>query len=158
MIDALVLTVVMHSASPQIEKPALPVISRSMHAPQMNNVHTRDSSYRGDFYRPGQEEFRKCIVERESNGHAWSRSKSRTYQGAYQMSNDLWVGATYMMTAELKRDYGSRIGKLIARELRTIPASKAATRWQTQAFYTILNWEYDYSGKSHWSGGRWHCS
>lgn len=123
----------------------------------MNDIHLRDSTYRGRYFNIGQEPYRKCIAERESNGHAWSQSKSRTYQGAYQISNDLWRGATFMMAPELREEFGDRMGRQIARELRSIKASQAATRWQTQAFYTILNWDGAWSGKSHWAGGRWTC-
>lgn len=155
MID-LVLAVVL-AAGPSIDQPDMPVISRSMTSKKMNDVHLRDSSYTGTYFDADQEPYRKCVAERESNGHAWSRSKSRTYHGAYQVSNDLWRGATYMMAAELKQEFGPVVGKRIAVELRSIKASEAATRWQTQAFYTILNWDSKWSGKSHWAGGRWTC-
>lgn len=157
MIDALILSMSLYVPMQDAYSSPVPVIARSMHSPKMNGVHLRESSYRGIYYRESQEDYRKCTIRRESNGNAWSRSKSRKYQGAFQMSKDLWIGATYMMTPELKKEFGPRIGRVIARELRSLPASKAATRWQEQAFYTVLNWEHDWSGKKHWAGGRWQC-
>lgn len=155
MIDVLFMAFMSQPA--QLEHREMPTISRSSREPQMNDVHLDDSTYRGEFYDPAQEPYRKCVAERESNGHAWSQSKSRTYHGAYQMSTALWRGATFMMTPELKRQYGVEMGKRIARELRSIKASQAAMHWQTQAFYTVLNWDGRWSGKSHWAGGRWTC-
>lgn len=155
MIDTLLLAFI--SQPVPLEHREIPVISRSSRSPYMNGVHLEDSTYRGRFYDPSQEAYRKCVAERESNGHAWSQSKSRTYHGAYQMSVALWRGATYMMTPELKDQYGPVAGKRIAQDLRSINASQAAMHWQTQAFYTVLNWEGKWSGKSHWAGGRWTC-
>lgn len=136
----------------------LPIIERGRHEAQMNDVHERDSSYTGRFYYADQEPYRQCVAEREANGRAWARGGGGdNYYGTYQFSLPLWRGATYMMTPELKREYGDAKGKHIAVKLRALPPSKVATRWQTQAFYTVLNWEGKWSGKSHWKGGRWTC-
>jgi hypothetical protein len=61
----------------------------------------------GKFYRASLEDKRECIVRRESNGHYFSISRSG-YRGAYQMSDALARGATWMMLDEHRTSSGTR--------------------------------------------------
>jgi len=63
-----------------------------------------------------------------------------------------------MMTTELQRLYGKRVGKQIAANLRMTEMHKWLPFFQHMAFATVLNWESNGSGASHWAGGRWRCS
>lgn len=128
-----------------------------------HSVHTRDvvgveaSLYRGDFYVGGQEDVRRCIVERESNGRYTAVSPGTPYYGAYQMSAALAEGVTWMMLPEHKELLGAETAKSVLAELRQTPASEWPRYWQDAAFSTIYNWEGAASGAAHWRGGRWSC-
>lgn len=126
------------------------------------STRTRDldgvepSMYRGKFYRASLEDKRECIVRRESNGHYFSISRSG-YRGAYQMSDALARGATWMMLDEHRTLLGDQAARELMARLRQVPANRWPRYWQDAAFSTVHNWEYAGSGASHWYGGRWHC-
>lgn len=121
-------------------------------------VGVERSLYRGDFYLPGQEAVRQCIVKRESEGRYTAVSPGTPYFGAYQMSAALAEGVTWMMLDEHKKLLGSETAKSVLAHLRETPASEWPRYWQDAAFSTIFNWEHEGSGASHWFGGRWRCS
>jgi len=116
------------------------------------------SLYRGKFFKPNIEQKRKCIVKRESEGHYEVRGGGgNKYFGAYQMSQELAQGATWMMLDEHKKLLGTSDAKKILTELRKTPPNQWSRYYQDAAFSTIYNWESTGSGASHWSGGRWRC-
>ena len=133
------------------------VIPVAVHKTAAIQTGVKDSSYTGDFYNPTYESKRKCIVQRESNGHYFSTNRAGGYFGAYQMTSALAVGAGWMMRGELREMYGFKVGTEIARELRATPAHKWHRFYQDMAFWTIANWNGDGTGLKHWRGGRFHC-
>lgn len=139
------------TATPDV---VVPVVASKSSAIQTG---VRDSLYTGEYYVPSQESKRKCIVQRESNGHYFSTNRAGGYFGAYQMTAPLAVGAGWMMRKELRHLYGFQQGTEIARKLRETPAHKWHRFYQDMAFYTIANWNGDGTGLKHWRGGRFHC-
>lgn len=127
-------------------------------APTTDLRGVKSSLYRGRFYRPNQEDVRQCIVRRESEGHyAVQGGGGNRYFGAYQMSDALADGATWMMLEEHLPLLGATVAKELMAGLRELPANKWPRYWQDAAFSTIYNWEQPGSGAKHWSGGRWRC-
>mgnify|MGYP006292280485 CR=1 FL=1 len=128
----------------------------------MTSAQTRDmrgvepSLYRGRFYRASVEAKRRCIVRRESSGRYDARSASG-YRGAYQFSDDLADGATWMMLKEHSPLLGKTVAKRLMARLRKTPMDRWPRYWQDAAFHTVFNWERTGSGARHWRGGRWHC-
>lgn len=135
--------------------------ARSKGADDMNGPAA--SVYTGKFYNEKAENFRQCIVQRESNNHYSVTGGGNLdgkgggdYQGAYQLSPALAEGATWMMAKESK-EVGDGLYDEV-RALQKVPANEWPRYWQDRAFWTILNWDGDYSGAKHWAGGRWTCS
>ncbi len=115
------------------------------------------SLYRGRYYRAAVEPKRKCIADRESEGHYDVVSASGSYFGAYQVSRELARGATWMMLKEHKRLMGAKSAKHTLAKLRGMPMNRWPRYWQDAAFHTVMNWDHTGSGAAHWAGGRWHC-
>ena len=115
------------------------------------------SLYRGKYYRSAIESKRKCIVDRESEGHYDVVNPSGAYRGAYQVSASLARGATWMMLKEHKQLMGKQAAKRTLASLRAKPMNTWPRYWQDAAFHTVANWEHTGSGIAHWAGGRWHC-
>ncbi len=115
------------------------------------------SLYRGKYYRSAIESKRKCIVDRESEGHYDVVNPSGAYRGAYQVSASLARGATWMMLKEHKQLMGAKSAKQTLAKLRSKPMNAWPRYWQDAAFHTVANWEHTGSGIAHWAGGRWHC-
>jgi hypothetical protein len=109
------------------------------------------SLYQGKWFMPGNEDVRRCIMMRESNGNY--RASSGTYHGAYQMSSALARGATWMMQKEVRREMGEE-GVKILQALRSTTPNTWNRYWQDRAFWTI--WR-DGSGAGHWRGGAHSC-
>jgi hypothetical protein len=137
------------------EAPPLPVLTASRGDAVMTGAK---APYRGKYWRKHQRQYTLCVLRRESNNHWYSTNRSGGYFGGFQFSQALTWGATYMMTPELQRLYGKRVGKQIAANLRMTEMHKWLPFFQHMAFATVLNWEHSGSGKSHWAGGRWGCS
>ena len=74
------------------------------------------SLYRGKYYRSAIESKRKCIVDRESEGHYDVVNPSGAYRGAYQVSASLARGATWMMLKEHKQLMGDEGREADARQ------------------------------------------
>lgn len=106
------------------------------------------SLYLGKWFMPGKEDVRRCIAERES--HSNYRANNGSYFGAYQMSAELGVGATWMMQKEVSREFGDE-GVNIVQALRKITPDKWNRYWQDRAFWTI--WRSG-EGARHWGGAR----
>ncbi len=115
------------------------------------------SLYKGTYYRAAIEPKRRCIVDRESEGHYDVVNPSGAYRGAYQVSASLARGATWMMLKEHKRLMGEKAAKKVLSSLRAKPMNTWPRYWQDAAFHTVANWEHTGSGIAHWGGGRWHC-
>jgi hypothetical protein len=144
---------------------ATPVIQQKKFANfTLRSVDTRDlkgvepSLYRGAYFKPLVEEKRMCIVKRESEGYYEVRGGGgNRYFGAYQMSQELAQGATWMMLSEHKKLMGASEAKKVLAQLRKTPPNKWPRYFQDAAFSTIYNWESTGSGANHWAGGRWRC-
>ena len=106
------------------------------------------SLYTGKWFMPGKEDVRRCIVERES--HSNYRANNGSYFGAYQMSSALAVGATWMMQAEVKKEFGDE-GEKIVKMLRKLTPDKWNRYWQDRAFWTIWS-APEGRGPGHWGG------
>lgn len=160
---ALAVALLIGPATPALsDYPYVPTVS--MHAPDLfagrdDPAMTGEKSpYKGKFYRASQRTYALCVLRRESNAHWFSTNRANGYFGGRQFSAALAVGATYMMTAELREVYGKRIGEQIARKLRATEMHKWLPRWQDQAFFTVVNWRGDGSGAQHFAGGRSSCA
>lgn len=116
----------------------------------------QSTTYTGKFYRASQEPKRLCIVKRESEGY-YTVKNSAGYMGAYQMSDALADGATWMMAPEHKKLLGKKEAKKVLAQLRATPFNQWNRYWQDAAFWTVYNWEGSGSGAQHWAGGRWSC-
>ena len=107
-----------------------------------------DSLYRGEWYMPKRDDVRKCIARRESHGNYRAVSANGDFRGAYQMSEALAIGATWMMQPEVRKEMGER-GVDIVQKLRKTSIHKWNRYWQDRAFWTI--WAKG-DGRSHWGG------
>jgi hypothetical protein len=116
------------------------------------------SAYRGEYYIPSQEPYRKCVAQREGRHQYWVTGSNGFYLGTYQMTHALARGAVWMMGPELKRMFGKERGKQIRQELHATKPTKWGRFYWDMAFYTILNYEHPASGQHHWRGGRFSCT
>ena len=155
MIAAAVLSASLILTPTPTEAPPLPVLTASRGDAVMTGAK---APYRGKYWRKSQKTYTLCVLRRESNNHWFSTARAAGYFGGFQFSQALTRGATYMMTDELQRMYGKRVGKQIAANLRMTEMHKLLPFFQHMAFATVLNWESNGSGSSHWAGGRWRCS
>lgn len=109
------------------------------------------SLYTGKWFMPRKEDVRRCIMDRESNFNY--RANNGSYFGAYQMSAALGVGATWMMQAEVRKEFGAEAVDIV-QALRKLTPDKWNRYWQDRAFWTI--WRAG-EGANHWSGGGLNC-
>jgi hypothetical protein len=153
--SAAVLTATLLLTGVPAEKAPMPTLT----ATKTHEVMTgAKAPYRGKFWRKHQREYTLCVLKRESNNNWHSTARAAGYFGAFQFSKPLTNGATYMMTGELRVMYGDRMGRDIAAKLRATEMHKWLPFFQHMAFATVLNWESNGSGASHWAGGRWRCA
>lgn len=149
-------------ASPAVAAPSPTTAMQKMIALTMTSAQTLDmrgvesSMYRGKFYRSAAEDRRRCIIKRESEGH-YDVVSHNGYRGAYQVSNALARGMTWMMLPEHKALLGDVAAERILADLRKTPMNEWPRYWQDAAFFTVFNYESPGSGARHWAGGRWHC-
>ena len=121
-----------------------------------NDTGVESSLYRGRYYSPADEEYRKCVATRESNGRYWAVSSTENYRGAYQVSAALTVGMGWMIQKELKVmsiPGASDIGAL----LRSKPMNRWSRYFQDFGFWVTFNHDGPRSGLHHWAGGRYAC-
>lgn len=149
-----------HAATPPRPQPpsTLPALFADRPVSKDPRMTGEQLPYRGKFWRASQAAWTRCVLRRETNLHWHSTDRANGYFGAFQFSQPLTVGATWMMTPELKAMYGPKIGRQIARALRATEMHRWLPYWQHMALLTVLNWTHPYSGASHWAGGRWHCA
>ncbi|MFM8515822.1 MAG: hypothetical protein ACKOBJ_06140 [Actinomycetota bacterium] len=111
------------------------------------------SLYRGKWFKPGRDDVRKCLVDFETNGNYKAVSSGGIYRGAYQFSRRLAIGATWMMQAEVRKEFGDSAVEIV-KSLRDRPMQQWNRYWQDRAFWTI--WR-DGRGKYHWANGVRKC-
>lgn len=126
------------------------VTERGSRHPSMNGV--RASAYKGRYYKGGLgEQFRRCVLERESHGHYGSRSTVSTAQGGYQFLASQWQHSLpYMLRDELLVLHGERLGRRVFRALRDTPIYKWPRFYQDMSWFTVLHYEGPFSGAHHW--------
>jgi peptidoglycan hydrolase-like protein with peptidoglycan-binding domain len=130
-----------------------PVASRNRAVPySLRGVYA--SAYVGSYYDARYESKRRCIVSRESHGYYTVRSANGLYNGAYQMSASLGVGATKKMLASVSAEVGSSTAAALMAKLRLTTPNRWSRYWQDRAFWTIFNHG---AGASHWAGGYVNC-
>ena len=115
----------------------------------------RHSTYTGRYFAPNREQYRLCVVQRESGGNYDEGTYGHT--GAYQMTYSLAQGAISTMLPEVRATYGSA-GVEALEDLRGVPVHQWNRFWQDAAFWTIFNFG---AGWRHWSsewGANWNCS
>lgn len=113
----------------------------------------RPSLYQGKWYMPAKEDRRRCITKREAHHNYGAVSAGGLYRGAYQFSNALARGATWMMQPEVRKEMGEA-GVDLVQELRKTPMNQWNRYWQDRAFWTI--WAKG-RGSNHWHGGSRGC-
>lgn len=114
----------------------------------------RLSTYTGKYYDKRFEQYRLCVVQRESGGNYDEGSGG--FVGAYQFSYSLAAGALRAMRPEIEALYG-RAGLAALDRLQGKPMYTWNRFWQDTAFWTTFNGG---RGWSHWSsqwGASWNC-
>jgi hypothetical protein len=149
MISALILTGAM------LLNPVSPVPIVAGHTPAMTGA--QPSAYQGKFYSKPIEKKRLCIGQREGRFQYWGTGSNGLYQGTYQVTKELAIGAAWMMRKELRNMWGHTVGTEISRMLRVTPAHKWNRFYQDMMFFTIASWQHEGSGLKHWRGGRYGC-
>jgi len=111
----------------------------------------RLSTYTGKYYDKSREQYRLCVIQRESGGNY--DEPSGPWRGAYQFSDTLAAGALRAMRAEISDVYGNA-----GRQALDSLEGKLIYTWprffQDAAFWTTFN---KGAGASHWAGGSWFC-
>lgn len=104
------------------------------------------SLYTGKWHSPRHEDFRRCIMDRESNFNYRAANRSSSARGAYQFLDRSWrIPLTHMMMKEDKRTGGHLREEILA--LRDISIQKWDRYWQDRAFWTAFRHG---EGKHHW--------
>ena len=149
MISALILTgaMLLNPVSP------VPIVAHNATA----QTGAQPSAYQGKFYTKATEKKRLCIGQREGRFQYWGTGSNGLYQGTYQVTKELAIGAAWMMRKELRYMWGHTVGTEISRMLRVTPAHKWHRFYQDMMFFTIANWQHEGSGLKHWRGGRYGC-
>jgi len=161
----------MHIATPVQEavvevRPTAPPLLLDNRIARSNRVHpeflaavTKDakdlkgyekSLYRGKYYYKGQESWRKCVMDRESNFRYKAKNRSSSASGAYQFLDNSWRdGLVWMMIKESKKTDDNLDPYL--RDLFDVHITKWNRYFQDRAFFTALNFEGKWAGKKHWN-------
>lgn len=117
----------------------------------------RSSAYTGRYYRAVDENYRRCIAQREGRGQYWITGRNGFYQGTYQMTPALVRGAAWMMTAELRAMWPTH-WRVVRDTLLDTPGHLWSRFYADMAFWTVLGWNGPRSGAHHWAGGRFTCT
>jgi hypothetical protein len=117
-------------------------------------VGYRLSTYTGKYFDKRFDQYRLCVIQRESGGRYGESSSAHI--GAYQFSYSLAAGALRAMRPEIEDLYG-RPGLAALDRLEGKPMYTWNRFWQDAAFWTTFNGG---RGWSHWSsqwGASWNC-
>jgi hypothetical protein len=142
--------------TPVVPIPAIapaPVAAKS----DPNQTGLQPSAYKGDYFDPTMEPYRRCVAYREGRFQYWGTGANGRYESTYQMSDALVVGAAWMMTDELKATFGPEKGLEIRDTLLDTPGRKWSRYYMDMAFWTVVNWEGRASGASHWAAQKTAC-
>lgn len=113
-------------------------------AKSTNGIHP--SLYKGKWYSPKHDDFRRCIMHRESRGNYRAANSRSSARGAYQFLDKQWRdGLVWMMLKEEKRTGGRK--KKEIRALRDKPIHKWNRYYQDRAFWTAFR---KGDGARHW--------
>jgi hypothetical protein len=117
----------------------------------------RLSTYTGKYYDKRFEQYRLCVVQRESGGGGYAnyRTVSGSFHGAYQFGTG-WNSAASLvqrLRPEMERVYGNAAAQQL-NELSSTPVSRWNRFWQDAAFWTVFNLG---AGWRQWQGGSWFC-
>ena len=118
-----------------------------------SQIGLRSSAYTGRKYRPADEQYRRCVAQREGRHQYGVTGSNGMYQGTYQMTAALVRGAAWEMRDELIDTWG-KAGRKTFRVLLVTPGHRWSRFYQDMAFWTILNARGERSGAKHWAGGR----
>lgn len=103
------------------------------------------SLYRGEYYAPKKgEDFRLCVIHRESRGHYRAANTTSSARGAYQFLDRAWRKSLIHMLRPEARD-NDLLPQL--RELADKPIHQWSRYWQDAAFWTVYNRG---AGAHHW--------
>lgn len=119
-------------------------------APEARDLRGIDVSlYRGEHYNPERwEDFRLCVIQRESRGDYRAANRSSSARGAYQFLDRSWRESLVWMLLPEHRDLG------LAEEVKALrdkPIHHWNRYWQDAAFWTVINAKPD--SWLHWRGG-----
>ena len=114
-------------------------------APTDGGPDITPTTYTGKHYEPEWEDWRKCVVWRESRDNPKAANRRSSARGLYQFLDSQWRRSlTYMIMPE-HRDQRDKV-----KALRRKPIHKWPRYWQDAAFWTVLN---DGKGAKHWNYG-----
>jgi hypothetical protein len=111
----------------------------------------RLSTYTGKYYDKAREQYRLCVIQRESGGNY--AEPSGPWRGAYQFNDGLAASALRAMRDEIVEEYGPA-GKRALDALEGTYIHTWPRFFQDAAFWTTFNRG---AGASHWAGGSWFC-
>jgi hypothetical protein len=111
------------------------------------------STYKGQWYSKRAEEFRQCVIRRESHGN-YRAVNHLGYAGAYQFGRDWQHGLPYMVAAELRAmGMWPKAAKRVRVILQRLPINRWSREMQDIAFFVA----YAHGkGMRHWYlAGSW---
>ncbi len=114
----------------------------------------RASAYTGTYFLKTREQYRLCVVQRESGGNYDEATGAHT--GAYQMTSTLSEQALDTLRAEIGDRYGKK-GLAALADLKGTPIHTWNRFWQDAAFWAGFDRG---AGWRHWSsewGASWDC-
>lgn len=119
-------------------------------APTGGTIDVTASTYRGEHYNPRWENWRKCVVWRESRDNPRAANRSSSARGLYQFLDRSWRRS---LTFMLMPEHDDRRREV--RNLRNQPIHHWPRYWQDAAFWTVLNGG---AGAKHWRLQRSACN
>jgi hypothetical protein len=118
--------------------------AQSQQASDMRGI--APSLYKGHWHNPRFENFRRCIMQRESHGNYRAANRSSSARGAYQFLDSQWRdGLVWMMLTE-SRKTGDGLEPEI-RRLRSKSIQSWSRYWQDRSFWTAFR---NGDGAHHW--------
>lgn len=118
--------------------------SSSPQAADMSGI--APSLYRGPWHNPRYEDYRRCIMKRESHGNYRAANRSSSARGAYQFLDNSWRdGLVWMMLKESRKTRDGLTPE--ARRLFDKPIHHWSRYWQDRAFWTAFRHG---AGAHHW--------